>query len=277
MSVTLRKRKNSDGSTTLLLDIYHNGVRKYEFLKELKLAKPSSLKDREKNKQNLEIAEKIAIKKAQELSAAEYDIVTDSGKKTVVVEWMQAYVDNYKKKDKRNLQGALNRFKHFLEEEKKEGLTFGRLGELLISEFQDYLREYSRGEGASSYFNRFKKMVKQAYRGKLIVSNPAAEVRTIGGVAQKKDTLTLTEIQTLAATPTESAQVKRAFLFSLVTGLRWIDVRSLTWQNINLSNKYMDVAQSKTDKTVRINLNDTAVKLLDTGLSAKYLFSLPIT
>jgi integrase len=93
-------------------------------------------------------------------------------------------------------------------------------------------------------------MVKQAYRGKLIVSNPAAEVRTIGGVAQKKDTLTLTEIQTLAATPTESAQVKRAFLFSLVTGLRWIDVRSLTWQNINLSNKYMDVAQSKTDKTV---------------------------
>ena len=163
---------------------------------------------------------------------------------------MQAYVDNYKKKDKRNLQGALNRFKHFLEEEKKEGLTFGRLGELLISEFQDYLRQYSRGEGASSYFNRFKKMVKQAYRGKLIVSNPAAEVRTIGGIAQKKDTLTLTEIQTLAATPTESAQVKRAFLFSLVTGLRWIDVRSLTWQNINLSNKYMDVAQSKTDKTV---------------------------
>jgi hypothetical protein len=74
MSVTLRKRKNSDGTISLILDIYHNGVRKYEFLKELKLAKPSSLKDREKNKQNLELAEKIVVKKAQELSAADYDI-----------------------------------------------------------------------------------------------------------------------------------------------------------------------------------------------------------
>ncbi len=32
MSVTLSKRKNSDGSTSLLLDIYHTSVRKYEFL-----------------------------------------------------------------------------------------------------------------------------------------------------------------------------------------------------------------------------------------------------
>jgi integrase/recombinase XerD len=41
MSVILRKRKNSDGTTSLLLDIYHNGKRQYEFLKELKLCKPA--------------------------------------------------------------------------------------------------------------------------------------------------------------------------------------------------------------------------------------------
>ena len=64
MSVTLRKRKNTDGTTSLLLDIYHNGMRKCEFLKELKLAKPSSLNDRQKNKENLELAEKIALKRA---------------------------------------------------------------------------------------------------------------------------------------------------------------------------------------------------------------------
>lgn len=77
-----------------------------------------------------------------------------------MIEWMLSSVDHYKKKDKRNLQGTLNRFKFFLEEEKKGYLPFGRLSELLITEFQDYLQARSWGEGASSYFNRFKNMIK---------------------------------------------------------------------------------------------------------------------
>lgn len=223
MSVILRKRKNSDGTTTLLLDIYHNGKRRYEFLKELKLCKPANPTDRQSNKDKLDQAKRIETKRAQELAASDYAMVTDTGKKTIVAVWMQSYIDGYKKKDKRNMQGALNRFTNFLVEDKKEGLTFGRLNELLISDFQDYLRVHSTGEGASSYFNRFKKMVKQAYRQKLLQANPATDVRTIQGNAKKKDTLTLAEIGLLAVTPTESSEVKRAFLFSCVTGLRWID------------------------------------------------------
>lgn len=286
MSVTLRKRKNSDGTTSLLLDIYHQGKRRYEFLKELKLAKPSNLKDRQTNKENLELAEKICVKRAQELSAADYDLVTDTGKKTIVVEWMQAFINTYKKKDKRNLQGALNRFKNFLTAEalrlkmpSLESLTFGRLGETLIAEFQEYLREHSTGEGAASYFNRFKKMVKQAYRGKLLLHNPASDVKTKQGKAAKKDTLTLSDIQALSKTPTESADVKRAFLYSCVTGLRWIDVSHLTWGQINTKQWYMDVRQSKGEEkveTLRVNLNKTAIKLLDKpGGPEERIFTLP--
>jgi hypothetical protein len=51
MSVTLRKRKNEDGSTTLRLDIYHNGRRAVETLKHLRLSKPSNLLDHEQNKE----------------------------------------------------------------------------------------------------------------------------------------------------------------------------------------------------------------------------------
>jgi site-specific recombinase XerD len=276
MSVTLRRRKNSDGTTTLLLDIYHNGKRHYEFLKELKLCKPANPSDRQANKDKLEQAKRIETKRAQELSACDYGMVTDTGKKTIVAAWMQRYIDGYKKKDKRNMQGALNRFISFLAEDGKQGLTFGRLNELIISDFQDYLRAHSTGEGASSYFNRFKKMVKQAYRQKLLQVNPAAEVRTIQGSAKKKDTLTLEEIGLLAATSTESSEVKLAFLFSCVTGLRWVDVLNLQWENINLSGKYMNIQQSKTERAVNINLNSTALKLLDKCDKAKeYVFDLP--
>ncbi len=276
MSVTLRKRKNSDGTISLLLDVYHNGKRRYEFLKDLKLCKPANPVDRQTNKTNLEIAEKIKVQRAQELATNDYSMVTEMGKKTIVTVWMQNFVDTYKKKDKRNMLGALNRLRDFLVQEKRTGLTFGHLNELIISDFQDYLREHSTGEGASSYFNRFKKMVKQAARQKLIAGNPAAEVKTIQGNAKKKDTLTLEEIQILATTQTESTEVKRAFLFSCVTGLRWVDVSHLKWSDLNMKGKQMNIQQSKTANAVSINLNDTAIKLLGKRVDRKaVVFDLP--
>ncbi|MBD0333285.1 MAG: tyrosine-type recombinase/integrase, partial [Chitinophagaceae bacterium] len=138
---------------------------------------------------------------------------------------------------------------------------------------------HSTGETSGSYFNRFKKMVKQAYRQKLIPHNPAAEVRTVMGKAKRKDILTLEEIQTIAATPTDSSEVRRAFLFSCVTGLRWVDVSSLTWSKINYRGKYMVLRQSKGEDEVEelhTNLNETAMKLIGTpGRPEELVFQLP--
>lgn len=279
MSVTLRKKKNPSGTTSLYLDIYHNGKRDYEFLKELSLKRASSPIDREANAKNLELAKKIAIKRAQELSANDYNMSADAGKGTIVAVWMQAYIDKYKKKDKRNLQGALNRFIAFLKEENKDGLTFGQLTETIISDYQDYLKAHSQGEGAASYFNRFKKMMKQAKRDKIISDNPAAEVKTKGGKAKKREILTLEEIQILAKTHTDGAEVKRAALFSCVTGFAWIDVKMLRWEHINLQAGYMVKMREKNDgevDAVHINLNGTAKQLLgNPGKPTDFVFDLP--
>ena len=93
MSVTLRKRKNSDGTTTLYLDIYNNGKRSYEFLKHLKLGKPANVSDRQANKDKLDQAKRIELKRAQELSANDYSMVTDNAKKIEIIAWMQNFVD----------------------------------------------------------------------------------------------------------------------------------------------------------------------------------------
>lgn len=277
MSVKLRKRKNSDGTTSLRLDIYNDGERKIETLKHLQLAKPSSILERERNKKKLQQAEEIAITRASELQANDYSMVSDAGKKTIVVDWMQHYVDGYKKKDVRNMQGALNKFKTFLNDENKTGVTFGNLTPLLIEDFIDYLDSISTGEGAKSYYNRFKKMVKQAYRKNLLKVNPIDHVeKKLKGKAKKKDILTLAELKILASTPTESAEVKRAFLFCCVTGLRWIDVKNLKWSNINLDSKQMNVQQIKTDENVSTLLNNTAIQLLkEAGKKNDYVFPLP--
>lgn len=277
MSVVLRKRKNLDGSITLRLDIYSNGQRTVETLKHLKLSKPSNLLDREQNKQRMQLAEEIAVTRAAQLEANNYNMVTDSGKKTVITIWMQNFVDSYTKKDKRNMQGVLNRFIAFLKKKNKVGLTFGNFDALLIEDFIEFLEANSTGEGASSYYSRFKKMLNQAYRKKLLKENILDFVeRKVKGKAKRKDILTLDELKTLAATPTESTEVRRAFLFCCVSGLRWIDVKPLKWQNINIASRQMIISQSKTGEPVGTPLNDTAIKLLgESGESGERIFTLP--
>ncbi len=264
MSVILRKRPNKDGTTMLRLDIYHNGQRVVETLKHLKLSKPSTPLAREMNKDLLRQAEAIRVARAAELEANGYSMVSDAGKKTDVLAWLQSYVDSYKKKDKRNMQGAVNRFRDYLLTINKAGsTTFGNLNAPIIEGYIDYLNESSRGEGASSYYSRFKKAIRQAYKRRLMKENVFDFVeKKPRGKAAKKDILTLDEIKVLAATPSQSQQVRNAALFCVMSGLRWIDVKSLKWQHIDVTNKNLSLSQSKTDENVSVPLNDSALKLL---------------
>lgn len=87
----------------------------------LQLVKPKNAQDREANKLNYSLAEKIAVNRADELEANNYSMVTEAGNKTSITVWMQSDIDSYTKKDKRNMQGVLNRFTSFLKEIKKTG------------------------------------------------------------------------------------------------------------------------------------------------------------
>lgn len=280
MSVTLRKRKNADGTTSLRLDIYHNGKHKIQTLKHLQLVKPSNILDRENNKVLFQKAEVIRFSMLVELEGSNYNIDSDAAKNTLITTWMQTYIDSYTKKDKRNMQGVLNRFKTFLIETQIKDLTFGNLTALIIEDFIDYLQANSTGEGAKSYYNRFKKMLKNAYRKKFMKDNILDEVeRKVKGKAKKKDTLTLEELQLLASTPTESKEVKRAALFCSLTGLAWVDVNELTWGKIKMDSKQLEIVRAKLkdeNTTVTIPLNDTAMMLLGSaGAATAKIFVLP--
>lgn len=277
MAVTLREAKNKDGSTTFYLDIIHNGKRKKEYLSSLKIIKSSNPIDRQRNKENRELARRIFAKRAQEMEASEYQAMTNTGKNTIVVDWLQSYIDKYTKADKRNMQGALNHFKDFLQFDSMIGLTMGGLKETIITDYRDYLNSFSKGEGGASYFARFKKMIKRAYKEGVLLSNPAEDVKTIIGESRKKDILTLEEIKLLSQTPIQSPEVKRAFLFSCMTGLRWCDVKVLDWAHIDLNNQTMSIVQEKTAKGVSVPLNNGAIEMLGTppNTGKGLVFTLP--
>jgi integrase len=278
MSVTLRKRKNADSTISLRLDIYRNGKRTIETLKHLQLANPTTTAIRDTNKELLAQAKMIAVARAMELESNNYNVANNLNKNIRVTTWMQTYVDAYTKKDKRNMQGVLNRFKDFLLQEKKSEVTFSNLDALLIEKFIDYLEGRSKGEGAPSYYHRFAKMLRYAYRKGMMKTNVLDFVeKKVKGKAAKKDILTLNEIKTLISKPIESNEVRKAAIFSLMTGLAWIDVKNLKWSNIDFNNKTLyNAYRSKTEEPIVVPLNDAAIKVLDNkGKEEEFVFNLP--
>lgn len=101
--------------------------------------------------------------------------------------------------------------------------------------FQDYLRfdaELSQNS-ARLYFRLFSSAVLKAVKRKEIPLNPLADIETIPAFKASKEFLTIEELQVLAKTETTIPDViRRAALFSSLTGLRFIDIQRLKWSNV---------------------------------------------
>ncbi len=154
----------------------------------------------------------------------------------------------------------------------------------MITAFVEYLQKRSTGEGAHTIYARFKKVVKHAVEHDVFAKNPCAGISIkIDRSVVKKDVLSIDEIRTLADTPFPAANqgIKRAFLFCLLTGLRWCDVEGLTFANVDYSNRVLSFTQHKTEghsthSAVTIPLSDTTLALIGAkGLRESRIFNLP--
>ena len=146
----------------------------------------------------------------------------------------------------------------------------------MIIDYVDYLKSKSIGEGAHGYFQRFKKVLKNAVDTQIINRSPADGVMCKAEEGLKKDILSNAELKVLAKTACQNDNIKRAFIFSCCTGLRFCDIKTLTFSNIDFSTGRMTVDQQKTGKLVRVDLNTTATKLIgEPGNPNDLIFELP--
>ena len=143
------------------------------------------------------------------------------------LDYFQAYINDYTKKDIRMVQIALSRFKDFLKEHYPMH-EFGIKPELItkdmMEQFVAYLQSRSVGEGAKSIFQRFKKVIHYAIDHDVMLKDPCKGV-TCKADSQilRKDVLSPEEIQRLIAChyDNENPNVRRAFIFCLYCGLRF--------------------------------------------------------
>ena len=87
-----------------------------------------------------------------------------------------------------------------------------------------FLQEKLRGSTPVNYFKKFKVCLDYCVEEHFLASNPAKGIRMPQNNAVTKEILSTRELVKLAKTPCRNSEVKRAFLFSCQSGLRWCDI-----------------------------------------------------
>ena len=186
----------------------------------------------------------------------------------------------------------MRRFKDFLKETPEYNKFMKRIKPEqitrdMVEAYTEYLQTRSKGEGARSLYARFKKVIKYAVEHDVMAKNPCTGiVIKVDDQQLKKDVLSMDEIQTLIATryKNQNPNIRRAFIFCLYCGLRFCDVKDLTFKNVDYSNKLLKFEQNKTkghsaNSGVVIPLNDGLLKLIgeptDNDSRDKVIFPLP--
>jgi len=284
IKVFLREKKLKHGKKGLYLDFYppiinpeRSKQTRREHLRLYVYERPKTETEKDHNKETRLLGENIRSQRQLELQAGVYGYVSVRNKRKDFLEYFKQIVETKKQTSKSNHENWLSISKH-LESFTNGNCLFGDVSEKFCENFKDYLLNHKKlsQNTASAYFDKFKVAVRQAYDEKLLSENPAQKIKSIKLDDTEREFLTLDELLNLAKTPFQYEDLRRASLFSALTGLRYSDIEKLTWQEIQHSKEqgfYIRFKQKKTKGAETLPVSDEAFELLgERGLSDEKVF-----
>lgn len=116
----------------------------------------------------------------------------------------------------------------------------------------------------ASYFRKLSACINHAYDERIIAVNPLRGIEGFKDAEVKRDYLTLEEVRKLAETPCRYPVLKRAFLFSCLTGLRKSDIQKLLWGDVQKFGEFTRIIfkQKKTGGQEYLDISPQAEKYL---------------
>lgn len=286
MGITLGRKSLRNGRLSLYLDYCFNGKRQRQYLGII-LDSPTDKHTRATNRAKLQLAQVLRSQKEIEYLKERYPFRTTempftlpqtTGNSIDFFSFAEEYLAQYHQKDIRLVRGVFTQLRKF------------HTGVLLLNDitprfchsFLDYLHRNLNGNSPVNYFKKFKMCLNACVESGLILQNPANGIRLPQYNDVTKEILSEKELTQLALTPCRNSEVKRAFLFSCMSGLRWCDVKLLCYRNINFTQKRLTLIQKKvaghsSHSVLHLNLNASALYLLkvQSGSSEERVFHLP--
>ena len=245
--------------------------------------------ERQQNKEILALAQKIKEEKGQQLlEDKEGYRLKQSG--INLYDYFANFIKTAKVADTRLLESALRNFQTFMADEYPQfanRIEAKNLSKDMMQKFAYYIEDNHKGEGIRTYWQRFKRLINYAVEQKVIKKSPCIGIKVrVTNDILGKDILSKEEIQTLFAThyDKENPIIRRAFALTCFTGIRYCDVKRLTYGDVDFSNKLLTFRQSKVAHDsgvsgVTIPLNDVLLSIIgDKPTGAKdsdLIFALP--
>ncbi len=138
-----------------------------------------------------------------------------------------------------------------------ENLPFSKIDNRFAEDFRIYLMTAPCGgtksgtisrNTAVTYFSIFKAALKQAFIDGYLTVDLSAKIKGIQEQETRREFLTVEELNTLVATPCEYKDLKRAALFSALTGLRHCDIQKMQWKELQIDGNQarLNFTQQKT-------------------------------
>ena len=254
MKVHLRQRRQTkDGSTSLYLEIYRGttttadgkikNLRDYEYLNIYLINKPKTPLDKQQNKNNLQLAESIKSKRELEIKNGLYGFTNEFKQSTNFIDYFKDQMEK-RKQSKGNYGNWDSTLKHLIKFAGTKVL-FREIDQTFCENFRDFLKNKAKktsGEplsssSVSSYFLKFRACLKEAVRKKIILYNPATDVSNPKIIEHQREYLSIDELKAIVKAKCRYDVLKRAFIFSCLTGLRWSDIQKLKWSEIQDTNE----------------------------------------
>ncbi len=296
MGVTLREKPIGDERVSLYIDFYpaiKNPVTgkdtRREFLGLHLFGNAKAKIEREHNKHTRQLAENIHAKRTLEVQAGNYGFLVKKVDRVDFLAWFKVQAETEKQKrsinSRNNWMSVYQHLHHYTSGE----LFVDEVTEDFCKGFRNYLTTAKALNATKSvnttiaynsavgYFTVFKTALSRAIDAKIIGigNNPAQRVKRLTRKDTQREFLSLTELQALAKVDCDLPYLKRAGLFSALTGLRYSDVSKLTWAEVRdeENGPSLRYRQQKTDQEETLPINETARTILgDRGNSTDKVF-----
>lgn len=281
--VKLRTKKISNHRLSLYLDFYppirggDGKTTRREFLKMYVQENPSTPLEKENKKATLLIAEQIRSRKENELQKPE--VYSESEREQLALREKREtpFIDLFQRLSKerqKTLHGSwTSSLNYYIEFINGREVKCSDINVDFINSFKSHLltakslrREKMKlsRNSALSYFNKFRAVLRYAYSNGYLVKDYRSMIEGIKEEESERSFLTSDELSRLASTPFSDDVLRRACLFSALSGLRFSDIKGLCWKDINdyKSGTFLHFRHKKTNSLERHPISQEARKLL---------------
>lgn len=280
-NVTLRKKKLASNKYSLYLDYFPAIVHpktgkatRREFLKLYTHLEPKDAPEKSHNKRTLEFAEIVRAKRLLQLRDKEFGLKEHINLSVNFTAYYDSLVEERLNSGSHNnylaWKASANYFQSFLGNK----LLTSQLNENHVKDYRKFLlatKNLRTNKGklaintASSYYKHFITVLKKAHKENLTSKNLAEFAEFIKEEETHREYLTEEELSHLWNTKIKIEKVKHMAIFASLTGFRFSDIVSLTWESIfsdTHQGHYVKLKEKKTGNISNHPIPENAFSIL---------------